>query len=172
MLSSDMTRDAIIGDFIFSMTIHAPGHRHGDPRLRRRFLALRDIPMTGLTRYLSQYDMTPMGIENMVRLSVDLFPGNLLSLLLKLPDLLFFRAFCDGFFVTLQTDCYIGQSGKGLHLVVHVTRVTFHSLLQMFLVIEGNGLPGSRTEAEGNQEKEKCYPDYQPDDEEFHLLDS
>ena len=84
------------------MAIHAPLHGHLYPRFRRRDFTLTDVPMAGLALYLSQDDMTPVGIEDVIGLTVQTFPGDFLSLFLELPDLLFFRAFGDRFLVTSQ----------------------------------------------------------------------
>jgi hypothetical protein len=86
--------------------------------------------------------MTPMRKEDVVRLFVDLFPGDILSFFLKLSDLFFFRTFCNGFFVAFQAGCYVRQSGKVLRLIIAVARITFQTLLRMFFVIERDGLPG------------------------------
>ena len=50
--------------------------------------------------------------------------------------------------------------------------VALQPLLQVFLVIEGNRLPGFEALAEGDEEGEQNYSDRNSDEEEFHLVRS
>jgi len=106
--------------------------------------------MTGLTLDLSKNGMTPMGEEDMIRLFVKAFPGNLLSFSPKLPDLFLFRTFCNGLFMTLHAGGYVRHSGKGLGFEIGVAGVTFQPLCQMFLMIEGDRLSslGAKTQTD------------------------
>ena len=78
--------------------------------------------------------------EDMVRLFIETFPEDRLSLLLKQPDLFFFRAFCNGIFMTLQTGGYIRHSGEGLVIDIWVAGGTFQPLFEMPLVVERDWL--------------------------------
>jgi len=129
------------------MTIHAPVHRHLHPWFRRGVLALLDISMTGLALHLSQYDMSPMGKEDMIGLSVDPFPGYPFPFFLKLSDFFLLQTFCYGFLVAFQAGCDVGHSGKVLGLKILMARGTFQSLSQVFFVVERDRLlgPGAQT---------------------------
>ncbi len=80
--------------------------------------------------------MAPMGEEDVIGLFINPFPGDLLFLPEELPDLLFFRTFCDRFFVTFQADLDRWKAREVLFLKVGVTGDTFHSLLDMLLMVE------------------------------------
>ncbi len=64
---------------------------------------MTDISVAGLTFDLPQYDMSPVGIEDVIRLLVKPLPRDLLLLLGELPDLFLFRAFGKGFRVAFET---------------------------------------------------------------------
>ena len=113
-----MARQTVIRHFLLGMTIHAPPHRHLDPRLRRGFLALRDISVTGLALHLSEHDMSPMGKKDMIGLTVDPFPGYPFPFFLKLSDLFLLRTFCHGLLVAFQAGGDVGYSGEVLGLKI------------------------------------------------------
>ena len=135
-----MTRIAIVCDFRFRMAIHAPFHRHLRQGFRWRGFTLTDVPMAGLALDLPQEDMTSVGIEDVIGLSIETFPRDFLSLFGKLPDFFFFRALGDGFLVALQAGCYFRQARKHLFFGIGVARDAFDPLIQMFLVIKCNRL--------------------------------
>ncbi len=137
-----MARQTVIRHFLLGMTIHAPVHRHLHPWFRRGFLALRDIPVTGLALHLSQDDMSPMGKEDMIGLLVDPFPMDLLTLFMNLSDFLLFGVLGDRIFVALQTDGHFGNAGERLVFKMGMAGNTFDPLLLVFLVIEGERLFG------------------------------
>jgi hypothetical protein len=87
--------------------------------------------------------MTPMRKEDMIGLFIYPFPGNLLFLPQELPDLLFFRVFCNRFFVTFQAGLDRWKPREGLFLKVRVAGNTLHPLLYMLLVVEQDRLSGS-----------------------------
>ena len=135
-----MACQAIVRHTFLGMAIHTPAHGHSNKGLCRRFFALGNLSVAGLTLDLSQNDMTTMRIEDMIRLAVDLVPGDCLPLFCKLPDLLLFRTLGDRVFVTLQADGDIRHSGEGLGFVVPMARVTLQSLFHMLLVVKGDRL--------------------------------
>lgn len=53
-----------------------------------------------------------------------------------------------------------------------MARVALQPLLQVFLVIEGNWLPGFEALAEGDEEEEQNNSDRNSDEEKFHLVSS
>ena len=59
--------------------------------------------MAALALQFAEGDVPPMRIEDMIGLSVKSLPDDLLALLCKLPDFLFFRALGDGLFMAFQT---------------------------------------------------------------------
>ena len=67
--------------------------------------------------------MTPVRKKNVIRLPIDVSPWNLFLLFFILPDFFFFGVICDGFFMALQADCNVRQSGKGLGLEIAVAGV-------------------------------------------------
>jgi hypothetical protein len=135
-----MACEAVIGCLGFGVAGYTPTHCHLAPRPRWRPLALSDLSVAGVARDLPQYHMTPMREEDMIWLLVKALPGDRLSFLLKLSDLLLFLAFCNGLFVTLQTRGYVRHSGEGLLIKIGMASDAFHSLLLMFFVIKRNGL--------------------------------
>jgi hypothetical protein len=109
--------------------------------------------MTGLALDLSKNGMTTMGEENMIRLFVKAFPGNLLSSSPKLPDLFLLRTFCDRLFMTLQAGGDVRHSGEGLGFEIGVAGVTFQPLCQMFLMIERDRLSSLGTKTQADEEE-------------------
>jgi hypothetical protein len=146
---------AVIAHFRLGMAIHAPFHRHFNPRPRWRPFARSDRPVTGLTLHLSEDHVAPMREENMVGLSVNPLPGDLLFFLAELPDYLFLRILCDGLFMTLHTDGHRWHPGEGLGFKITMTCVTFYALLLVLLVIERDRLLPLKAEARGEQNDEK-----------------
>ena len=88
-----------------------------------------------------------MGEENMNGLFIDPFPRDFLLVTEELPDLLFFRIFCDRFFVTLKAGLDRWKAREGLFLKVGVAGDTFHPLLDMLLMVEQDRLSGSGAKA-------------------------
>ena len=160
---------AVITHFDLGMAVHTPLHRHLNPRLRGRFFALADQPVTGLALHLSEDYVTPMGEEDMVGLSVNPLPGDFLFFTIVLSDFLFLRTFCNGFFMTFQTDGQRRHSGEGLGFEIAMTCVTFQALLLMFLVIERDRLVHLKGEAKSEQKDEKKGSNDHSDNEKFHF---
>lgn len=77
----------------------------------------------------------------MARLLEETYPRDLLSLLCIGPDLLLFGTVCYGVLVTGQTGCDLWNPGKSLLLDELMTGGTLQAVLNMFLVIEDDGLP-------------------------------
>jgi hypothetical protein len=101
--------------------------------------------VAGLTLHLAQYDMSPMGKEDMIGLLVDPFPMDLLTLLVNLSDLLFFGVLGDRIFVAFQTDGHFGNAGKRLVFKMGMAGDAFDPLFLVFFVIEGERLFGLGT---------------------------
>jgi len=135
-----MACQTIIAHLRFGMAVHAPLHGHPDPWPGGRLFTLTHLSMTGLAFRFPQHNMTTVREEDMVRLLIEPFPGDLLPLFLKLPDLLLFRAVCDGILMALHADGDPGHTGEGLSLEEAVTGIAGHPLLLMFFMIEGNRL--------------------------------
>jgi hypothetical protein len=97
--------------------------------------------------------MTAMGKEDMIRLFIYPLPGDLFTLLLRLPDFFLFRAFRDGFLMTFYADFKVGHPGEGLGFEEAVACVTPQPLFQMLFMIERDGLLGlgAKTEAEDEE---------------------
>jgi len=125
--------------------------------------------MTHIAFQFAQNDMTPVGIEDVVRLFVNLPPGDFLFLTFELPDLFLFRTLGDRFPVALQTGGNVGQAGEGLCFVKWMADVALHPLLQVFLVVEGNRLPGFEPLAEGDAEEKQDNADQDSDEEISHF---
>ncbi len=118
-----MAFQAVIGYLFLGVAVHAPTHRHAHPWFGGGALAFGNIPMAGLAREFSQDHMPTMRKEDVIGLTVNLFPRNLFPLRSKLPNLLLFWVFCDRFFVALQADVNIRQSRKVLSFEVTVAGV-------------------------------------------------
>jgi len=91
--------------------------------------------------------------EDMIRLSVDPYPVNLLAFLMKLPDFLFFGVLGERIFVALQTDGHFRHAGKRLVFKMGMAGAAFDSLFLVVFVIEGKRLFGFRTQAEEDGEQ-------------------
>ena len=153
--SLNMACHAVVGHFSLAMTGHTPAHGHLDKRFCGRSLALSDVTVTGLALGLSKNDMTTMGEEDMIRLMVKMFPGDLFSLLLELPDLFFFGVFCQGFLVALDAGGEGGHTGKSLLFRIGVTGEAVSPLLQVLFMIEGDRLFSLRARKKADEEEEK-----------------
>jgi hypothetical protein len=164
-----MARQTVIRHFTLCMTIHAPLHRHLDPRFRQGLLALRDISVTGLALHLSEYDMAPMGKKDMIGLRVNPFPGYPFPFFLKLSDPFLLRTFCYGFLMAFQAGCDVGYSGEVLGLKILVTRGTFQSLRQVFFVVERDRLLGPVAQTQADQDEEQNQTNCQTHQERFHF---
>ena len=81
--------------------------------------------------------MTAMREKDMVRLLVESFPGDFFFILVKDPDLFFFRAVCDFVLMALDADRYGRHSREVLGFEVAMTGIAGQSLIFMFLVVEG-----------------------------------
>ena len=99
-----MAHQAIIGHFPLGVAVHTPRHRHLDPWAGRGLFALADISMTLLALEFAQRGMAAMREEDVIRLSVEMSPGNLLPVFLKLPDFFLLSALRNWLFVTLEAD--------------------------------------------------------------------
>jgi len=119
---------------------------------------------------LAQNDMTPVGIEDVVRLFVNLPPGEFLFFFLELPDFFLFGVLGDRFPVALQTDGDFWQPGEGLRFIKRVAGVALQPLFKVFLVVEGNRLPGFEPLAEGDAEEKQDNADQDSDEEISHFL--
>ncbi len=99
------------------MAVHTPAHGHLDERCCRRFFALANGSVTGLTFHLPKNDMASVGIEDVIGHFVELPPGDFLLFFCKLPDLSSSsRTLGDRVFVTLRQTGGVRHSGKGLGL--------------------------------------------------------
>jgi hypothetical protein len=136
------------------MAIHTPFHCHLHPWLHRRFFALSNRSVTGLTWYLPYHGMTAMGKEDMIRLFIYPFPGDFFAPSLKLSDLFLFGIFCDGLLMALQAGVDVGYSGEGLGFKIAVAGFTLQTLVDVLFVIERDGLLGFRAKTEANEEEE------------------
>ena len=116
---------AVIARLCLLVAVHAPAHRHLHPRAGGRLLTLSDLSVAGLTLHLPEDHMPPMGKENVIGLSVNPLPGNLLSFFIELSDFLFLWILCEGLFVTLYTDGERWHPGERLGFEVVMTCVTF-----------------------------------------------
>ena len=96
-----MARRAIVGYLRFCVTLHAPTHAHVHPWFRRGDLARLHVPVTHLAFQLAQNDMAPVRIEDVIRLFINLPPGNFLFFSCELPNFFLFRIRGDGVFVAL-----------------------------------------------------------------------
>ena len=170
--SLNVTRQAVVRYFLFRMAIHTPAHGHSDNGFVRRYFALPDLSVTGLTSDLSENDVTTVRIEDVVRLPVDLLPGNCFPSLCELPDFFFFGAPGDRFFVALHANGDLRHSGEDLGFVVLVTRVTLKALLCVFFVVECDGLSGLGASGKADKEEEEKKTDCQSEEEESHILGS
>jgi len=126
--------------------------------------------MTHTAFQFAQNDMTPVGIEDVVRLFVNLLPGEFLFFFLELPDFFLFGVLGDRVPVALQTGGNVGQAGEGLCFIKWMADVALQPLLQMFLVVEGNWLPGFEPLAEGDAEEKQDNADQDSDEEISHFL--
>jgi hypothetical protein len=109
--------------------------------------------MAILTIQFSQNNMAPMRKEDMIRLFIYPFPGDLFIALLKLSDLFFLGGFCDRFLVAFQAGVNVRYPGEGLGFEKAVTCVTPQSLSHMLFMIERDGLIGLRTKSEVDEEE-------------------
>jgi len=128
--------------------------------------------VTHLAFQLAQNDMASVGIEDVIRLFIDLLPCDFLFFSFELPDFFLFGVLGHGVFVALQTGGDFGQPGEGLCFIKWMARVALQPLLQVFLVIKGNRLPGFEALAEGDEKEEQNNSDRNSDEEEFHLVRS
>jgi hypothetical protein len=152
------------------MAIHTPAHGHSDNGFVWRHYALPNLSVTGLTLDLSENDVAPVRIEDVVRLPVDLPPGNCFPSLCKLPDFFFFGAPGDRFFVAFHANGDLRHSGEDLGFVVLVTGVTGQTLFDMLLVVKVDRLSGFQSRGETDEEEEKKETDCQSEEKEFHSL--
>jgi hypothetical protein len=97
--------------------------------------------------------MASVGKEDMVRLFIYPFPGDFFILLLKLLDFFFFWAFRDRFFMTFKASIDVRHPRKGLGFKEAVACVTAQALIQMFFMIEGDGLVGLGAKTEVDKEE-------------------
>jgi hypothetical protein len=155
MRSLNVACHAVVGHSCLVMAGHTPTHGHLDKGFCGRALALPDVTMTGLALDLSKNDMTTMGEEDMIRLMVKMFPGDPFSLLLELPDLFFFGVFCKRFLVALDAGGQGRHSGKSLLLGIGMTGEAVCPLLQVLLVIEGDGLVSFQALTQTDQEEDQ-----------------
>ena len=125
--------------------------------------------MTHTAFQLAQNDMAPVGIEDVVRLFVNLPPGDFLFLTFELPDFFLFRTLGDRFPVALQTGGNVGQAGKRLCFIKWMTGVALKPLFKVFFVVEGNRLPGFEPLAEGDAEEKQDNADQDSDEELSHF---
>jgi len=154
-LSLDVACHAVVGHSFIVMAGHTPTHGHLDKGFCGRFLTLSDITVTGPALDLSKNDMTTMGEEDMIRLMVKTFPGDLFPLLLELPDLFFFWVFCKRFLVAVDAGGQGGHPGKSLLLGIGMTGEAIHPLLQVLLMIKGDKLFSLRACIEADQDEEE-----------------
>ena len=94
-----MARRAIVGYLRFCVTLHAPTHAHVHPWFRRGGLARLHVPVTHLAIQLAQNHMAPVGIEDVIRLFIDLLPCDFFIFSFELPDFFLFGILGDGVFV-------------------------------------------------------------------------
>jgi hypothetical protein len=140
MRSLNVACHAVVGHSCLVMAGHTPTHGHLDKGFCGRALALPDVTM---------------GEEDMIRLMVKMFPGDLFSLLLELPNLFFFGVFCKRFLVTLDAGGQGRHSGKSLLLGIGMTGEAVCPLLQVLLVIEGDGLVSFQALTQTDQEEDQ-----------------
>jgi len=150
------------------MTIHAPIHGHLHPWFRWRFFTLSNLSVAGLALYLPYHGMTAMGKKDVIRLFVYPFPGNFLTLLLKLPDFFLFCGLCDGIFMTFEACVEVRHPGEGLGSEETVACITPQTLFQMLFVIERDGLLGFRAKTKTDEKGEQKSPDGQSNEEKLH----
>jgi len=150
-----MACHAVVGHSCLVMAGHTPTHGHLNKGFCGRSLALPDVTMTGLALDLSKNDMTTMGEEDMIWLMVKMFPGDLFSLLLELPDLFFFGVFCQGFLVALDAGGEGGHTGKSLLFRIGVTGEAVSPLLQVLFMIKGDRLFSLRARKKADEEEKK-----------------
>jgi len=149
-----MACQAIVAYFLLLVAPHAPAHGHVNKGSDGRLFTLGDASVTGLTFDLRKDDMDLVGIEDVIRLSIDSPPGDLFSSFRELPDLFLFGTFRHRFFVTFQADRDVRHSREALGLIIFVAGVTFEPLIDMLFVIEGDGLVGLRPCGMGTDEEE------------------
>jgi hypothetical protein len=126
--------------------------------------------VTGLARDLAQDRVSTVGVEDIVRLFIEAFPRNLLSLLSKLPDLFFFWFLCDGLLMTLQTSPDVWHSGEGLRLKIAVAGVALQPLFEVLLMVEGDWLLSFGAKTKTEEEKKHERPGRQSNEEKFHAM--
>jgi hypothetical protein len=165
----DMTRQTVIVCLCFRMAVHAPFHGHFHPGFLGRLFTLPDVSMTALALHPGQHHMATMGEEDVIRLLVEPFPGDLLPFFLKLSDLFFVRMFGQGFFVAFHTGCHFWHARKGLFLKMGMAGGALDALFLMFLVVERDGLVRPETRPEVDEKEEGRNPDCQSNQEGFHL---
>lgn len=165
----DMACRAVVGHLRSCVTFHAPTHGHVHPWFRRGSLTFLHVPVTHTAFQLAQNDMTPVGIEDVIRLLVDLPPNDFLFLSLELPDFFLFGVLRDRVLMALQTDGDFWQPGEGLRFIKRMAGVALQSLFKVFLVVEGNRLPGFEPLAEGDAEEKQDNADQDSDEEIFHF---
>ncbi len=149
-----VARQTIVARFSLSVTSHAPAHGHVHIGLGGRLFTLGDIAVTGLALDLRKDDMGLVGIKDVIGLSIDALPRDLLSFFRKLLDFLRLRTFRHGVLMAFQADVNGRQPREALGLVVFVTGVTFEPLIDMLFVVEGDRLFGPGAEREGDKEEE------------------
>jgi len=128
--------------------------------------------MTGLALHLSQYDMAPVRIEDVIGLLVQTFPGDFFSLFRELPDFFLLGIFCKRLFVTLEAGRYRRETRESLIFEIGMAGDAIHPLLLMFLMVEGNGLVVLRAHAQADQDEKYNPPDPEANQERFHCLDN
>jgi hypothetical protein len=97
--------------------------------------------------------MSSVGKEDMVWLFIYPFPGDFFMVLLKWSDFFFFWAFRDRFLMTFKASIDVRHPRKGLGFKEAVACVTAQTLIQMFLMIEGDGLVGLGAKTEIYEEE-------------------
>ena len=97
--------------------------------------------------------MTSVGKEDMIRLFINAPPENWGIFLLKLSDFFFFGGFCDRFLMTFKASIDVRHPRKGLGFKEAVTCVTPQPLIQMFFMIERDGLVGLGAKTEVDEEE-------------------
>src|SRR4030042_2099064 len=114
--------------------------------------------------------MTAMRKEDVVRLFIDPFPRDFLSLFLKLSDLFFFGGLGNRFFMAFKAGGYGRDSGKGLGFEEPVTGIAVEALFGMLLMVEGARLSGFEAKTKTDDEEEQKKSGRQSKEEKFHAM--
>jgi hypothetical protein len=133
---------------------------------------LTDVSVAELAIDFGENGMPPVGEKDMVGLLVDPFPQDFLFLSFEFPNFFLFGVLGEGILVTLETGGDFRQPGERLCFIKWMARLARQPLLQVFLVVEGNRLPGFEALAEGDEEEKQDNSETNSDEEEFHLFRS